>query len=104
MANTVRTTISVPNDLKARMDACGEPVNWSAVACRAFEEKLAEITRRRGAKSMKEVAMRLRASKRRSETEVYNEGSEAGKDWAMHRAEADELERLATLRGREVTT
>jgi hypothetical protein len=37
MSNTVRTTISVPRALKARMDAYEPPINWSAVACRAFE-------------------------------------------------------------------
>jgi len=103
MANTVRTTISVPNELKARMDACEEAINWSSVACQAFEAKLAEITKRRGARNMKEVAMRLRASKRKSESGQYNEGFEAGKTWAMNRAEADELERLADLRDGNIT-
>ena len=65
-------------------------------------EKLAEITKRRGATNMREVAMRLRVSRRRSETEACNEGFEAGKAWAMSRAEADELERLADLKAREL--
>ncbi len=98
-----RTTISVPADLKARMEAVEESVNWSAIACRAFEQTLAEITKRRGARNMKEVAMRLRASKRKSETEQYNEGFEAGKTWAMNQAEADELERLVDLREKNIT-
>ncbi|MHC4179286.1 MAG: hypothetical protein ACYSWU_17370 [Planctomycetota bacterium] len=38
------TSISVPPDLKRRMDKVKEPVNWSAVACQAFEQKLAEIS------------------------------------------------------------
>jgi hypothetical protein len=38
-----RTTITIPQDLKERMDALEVEVNWSAVAARAFEEKLAEI-------------------------------------------------------------
>ena len=48
MAKHARTTISVPSELKARMDAVDESVNWSAVACQAFELKLAEITKRKG--------------------------------------------------------
>jgi hypothetical protein len=89
--------------LKARMGACKETINWSSVAFHAFEAKSTEITKQRGARNMKEVVMRLRASKRQSETVQYNEGFEAGKTWGMHRAEADELERLADLRDRNVT-
>lgn len=40
----VRTTISLTEDLKRRMSDVEEVVNWSAIACRAFEEKLVEIT------------------------------------------------------------
>jgi hypothetical protein len=32
-----RTTVSIPVSLKARMDAHEPPINWSAIACRAFE-------------------------------------------------------------------
>jgi hypothetical protein len=97
MRQSKRTTISIPPDLKARMDAVDEPVNWSAIACQAFEAKLAEITKRRGAMDMKEVAMRLRVSKRKNEAVQYQEGFEVGRRWAMNQAEADELERLADL-------
>src|SRR6516225_5119268 len=50
MPKHARTTITVPPDLKARMEAVEESVNWSAIACQAFEQRLAEITRRRGAR------------------------------------------------------
>ncbi len=64
MAIRVRTTISVPPDLKARMDAHSEGVNWSAIACRAFETKLAEIiTTNEQDANMQDVIERLRASK-----------------------------------------
>src|SRR4051812_13093986 len=65
MGTTIRTNISVPQELKARMEAVAEPVNWSSVACEAFESKLAEITARRGARDMREAIERLRASRRR---------------------------------------
>ncbi len=38
-----RTNISLPRELKARMDQVKEPVNWSAVAGKAFEAKLLEL-------------------------------------------------------------
>jgi hypothetical protein len=77
------------------MDAVDEPVNWSAVACEAFESKLAEIIKRKGVKNMKEVIQRLRASKREADNVQYKEGHEAGRDWAANQAEAEELQRLA---------
>jgi hypothetical protein len=94
MAKHARTTITIPPDLKARMEAVEEPMNWSAIACTAFEQKLAEITKRRGAKDMKEVIDRLRASKQKHENEQYNGGHEAGQEWARNEAEAGELIRL----------
>jgi hypothetical protein len=97
MAKYSRTTITVPPDLKARMDAVEEPINWSAVAAAAFEQKLAEIVRRRGAKDMREAIARLRASKARFVEQEFKQGREAGRAWAMNRAEAAELERLAAF-------
>lgn len=95
--STTRSNLSIPVELKARMDAVDEPVNWSAVACRAFELKLAEIDSRREVKSMDDVINRLRASKQQSDEVVHEEGHEAGRQWAMTRAEAIELERLEEL-------
>jgi hypothetical protein len=95
MPKHARTTITVPPDLKARMEAVEESVNWSAIACQAFEQKLAQITKRRGARDMKEVVARLRASKERVGNELYRRGIEVGKAWAMNHAEADELARLS---------
>lgn len=100
MGKSRRTSISVPPELKARMDAVAEPVNWSAVACRAFEDELARITTLRGAKDVKDAIERLRASKRKSEDERYQEGFEAGQRWAIAEAEAEELEHIETLRQR----
>src|SRR4051794_17293907 len=98
MGKTVRTTISVPAELKARMEAAAEQVNWSAVACQAFEAKLAEIITRRGPRDMNDAITRLRESKRRADEAAESEGSEDGRRWAMEEAEAVELERLEALR------
>lgn len=97
MSKSVRTTISVPADLKARMDAVGEPVNWSAVACQAFALKVAEITARKGVKTMSDVVARLRASKQQHEDATFRRGVEAGEEWAKGHAEAAQLERLERL-------
>jgi hypothetical protein len=95
MSKHARTTITVPPDLKARMDAVDEPVNWSALACQAFEQRLAEITKRKVITNMTDVVNRLRASKRTFEDHKYQEGHDAGKRWASNNAEAAELMRLA---------
>jgi hypothetical protein len=91
MAKHARTTITVPADLKARMDEVDESVNWSAIAAQAFEQKLAEITKRRGAKDMKDVINRLRASKKQFVNDQYQAGYDAGQEWAKDSADAGEL-------------
>lgn len=97
-ARTVRTTISIPAELKRRMGEVAEPVNWSALAAEAFQEKLAAIAARRKEKAMSSVLERLRASKRRGETTDYQDGYRLGKKWAEESAEASELQRLEDLR------
>jgi hypothetical protein len=92
-----RTTISVPDDLKKRMDRVKEPVNWSAIATEAFELKLGEFARNRKEKTMDNVIERLRASKIQRVNVVQRLGGEAGKDWAKNIAEFDELERIADI-------
>jgi hypothetical protein len=93
-SGTSRTTISVPVALKKRMDEATEPVNWSAIAAAAFQQKLSEIAERKDRKTMSDAIERLRGSKRKSDTAEYKEGEAAGRDWAMHTAEAAQLERL----------
>jgi hypothetical protein len=99
MAKHSRTTISVPADLKARMDAVEEEINWSAVARQAFETKLAELIRRKAVTDVKTVIQRLRASKKELSDMKYATGFEAGKAWAMTRASVDEFERLKRYKG-----
>jgi hypothetical protein len=93
MKKSTRTTISVPAALKERMEQV-EGVNWSAIACRAFEAKLAEIITKKGAKDMEDVVARLKASKAKTGDADKIRGREAGREWASSRAEAVELERL----------
>jgi hypothetical protein len=93
-SKSARTTISMPRQLKEQMDAVTEPVNWSALACRAFEAKLAELAAKKEQKDMKDVITRLRASKRRVEDEHYHQGEKAGREWGESDAEVDELANL----------
>jgi hypothetical protein len=98
MNKIVRTTISIPATLKARMDELCEGVNWSAVAAQAFEAKVAEAIAQKGARDMEDVISRLRASKAKSDEQVSQESQKAGRQWAMRWAEATWLERLVEAR------
>lgn len=89
-----RTTISVPDDLKERMEAVEEPVNWSEVAQRAFEVKLGQVAEQRKEKAMDDVVQRLKASLIEEEDEMKKAGQKAGREWVKHTASAKELERL----------
>jgi len=91
----VRTTISIPHELKKRMDRVKEPVNWSALACQAFESKLYEIQKLKEIRTMTNVIERLRASKRETESADFESGLTAGREWGMKSAEFKELERLS---------
>jgi hypothetical protein len=92
-----RMTITVPFELRARIEAVDQDINWSAVAARAFQDKLAEIAAKKVRKEMSDVIQRLRASKRRAEDEESQQGYEDGRQWAEDRAEAEQLERLDDL-------
>ena len=52
---TKRTMISLPDDLKERMEKAGSNINWSAIARQAFEETLSRIERPR----WREVSIQL---------------------------------------------
>lgn len=90
----MRTSISVPDELKARMDKHGQGVNWSSVACRAFERELADIITKKGAKDVNDVISRLRATKAKAEDIEFKRGFRFGQDWAKNQASADQLVRL----------
>lgn len=89
-----RTTISVPRDLKRQMDAVKEPVNWSAIACRAFEEKLTEIATKKEEKTMFDIIQRLRTTK---PDLIYQQGQADGRRWASEQAQYEDLLSLEQL-------
>lgn len=92
-----RTTISISDDLKRRMDRVKEAVNWSAIAAQAFELKLGELAQHRKEKNMSNVIERLRASKLQGGSNAERQGREMGTGWAKDAAAFSELKRLSKL-------
>jgi len=92
-----RTTISIPDDLKRRMDAVQERINWSAVAAGAFEGKLREVTHQRRDLVLADVVERLRTTRDGEEQSEHAKGYTAGRDWAVSRADYGQLTRLKRL-------
>ncbi|TWU39078.1 hypothetical protein Q31b_41600 [Novipirellula aureliae] len=92
-----RTTITVPCELKKRMKRAGSLLNWSAIACEAFETKLEEIGPFEEITSIDGAVRRLKAS---TESEpateaVHSEsGAAAGRHWALNLANAEQLSAL----------
>jgi hypothetical protein len=89
-----RMTVYIPDDLKARMEKTRDEINWSQLACAAFERKLGDIASGKARKNMDDVIERLRASKQSPGTGRFKAGFEVGQDWARDTAEASELENL----------
>lgn len=89
----VRTSITLPADLKARMDKVSRrhDRNWSSIAAKAFSIELDEIVRKGEARSRGRIAARLRASKRIKIDARYKTGRAAGEKWASDWAEIDQL-------------
>ncbi len=92
-----RMSISLRDDLKARMDAAGDQ-NWSAVAQRAFTEEIQRLEWRRKQIeeiSMEDVAERLRESKSAAMEKHHDDGFAEGVVWAKRAADYAELETVA---------
>lgn len=90
-----RTSVSISDDLRRRMDAVREKVNWSRIAVTAFEAELARIASEKKEKDMSDTIQRLRASRLEAENEDSVLGRYAGAKWAREDAEWRELQRVA---------
>jgi post-segregation antitoxin (ccd killing protein) len=98
MHSMARTTISLPDDLKAEMDALGDSINWSATAAEAFRVAIecAKVRRQRTeGKKMKAAIARLRESRKAYLDEADDRGHADGTEWAIETAEYGELTSLA---------
>jgi hypothetical protein len=89
-------SIYVPADLKRRMDKTKEAVNWSSLACAAFEMKLGEIAAKKKEKDMEDVIQRLRAAALEEGAEAYSAGVAQGQAWARDFAKPSQLKRLSS--------
>src|SRR5262249_27213905 len=98
LSYTMRMNISIPADLKQRMDAVTEPVNWSAIAADAFRVHLHKVAARRANIDMKTIIERLKTSKQLSDDASLSDGERDGRDWAARQAEAIQLQRLERAR------
>lgn len=94
-----RTTITVPFELKERMKKARAHVNWSAVACEAFEQKLEELGPIEEITSVKDALKRMQNLKESSPSrERSPTGREAGTYWALNFARPGQLKRIEDFR------
>lgn len=90
-----RINLSIPDETKEQMDKFPSE-NWSKVALEAFLTRIKLL-------KIQEVDMdaagleRLRASRASNGEREYAEGVQQGKRWALHKAQYDELKRVADL-------
>ncbi|MCO8120887.1 hypothetical protein NHH03_03995 [Stieleria sp. TO1_6] len=106
--NFSRTTITVPHDLKLRMKRSGSGVNWSAIACDAFETKLEEIGPFQEITTIEATVERLKklaietTEESTGASEPSPAGEAAGRHWAMNLASTQQLSALEDFQA-EVT-
>ena len=89
-----RTTITVPCDLKKRMKRAGSALNWSAIACEAFEAKLEEVGPFEEITSIDGAIERLKATTEpepAAEVVHSDSGASAGRHWALNLASVEQL-------------
>lgn len=87
-----RMNISIPDELKARMETvAADDSNWSRIAAAAFEDEVARKERLAGLTGVK---ARLAAEQDEDEARVKARGREAGVAWARDRARPIMLRRL----------
>lgn len=88
-----KKSIYVSDELATRL-AEFEDENWSKIAVLCFEQRLAELMKKRNEGDMQAAIQRLRASKMQTQSETHKEGFDAGFSWAKNSAAYDELDRL----------
>ncbi|HJN12610.1 MAG TPA: hypothetical protein QF564_28270 [Pirellulaceae bacterium] len=81
---SVRMNISIPADLRQRMKTLEEKaaVNWSQLACDAYETKIAEQLGKEDEITLDDLISRVRSSKKQTTDQKYRQGVELGEKWA----------------------
>jgi hypothetical protein len=100
-SNYARTTITVPRELKVKMKrARNHQINWSSVACEAFEAKLDELGPFEEITTIEAALERMNQWKKdfTGDDEKTADGTESGKSWAMNFATPAQLARIEKLK------
>jgi len=92
-----RFNITIPPGLKARIEAA-PPENWSAVAARAFEQRLLELESKKEVEGRRDLIARLKAADELDHNEDYEAGRAAGERWAQQEARPRQLRNIPQLR------
>ena len=92
-----RVNVSVPDEMKERMDALGDRVNWSEAARAAFEREIAAATMPVDP-NLDQVIERLRVSKAESHQLDLLRVRNNGREWAKLRAPYNDLRAVGKLR------
>ena len=92
-----RVQVYVTDEMKARMDALRDRVNWSELAQAAFERGIAAAEMPEDP-NIDQVIERLRASKAASWEINLKHARERGREWARKRASYDKLKTVSRLR------
>jgi hypothetical protein len=96
-----RTTITVPARLQEEMRNTRTRVNWSAIACQAFEKKLEELGTVQDITSVQGAIERMKSLNEQEPTLIDRErqsGKSAGIDWAMNDAHPSQIQRIEDFR------
>src|SRR5262245_47426485 len=92
-----RVNVSVPDEMKERMDALGDRVNWSEAARSAFEREIAAATMPDDP-DIDQVVERLRKTKADSWQAHLKKAREDGREWAKKLASYNQLKKVARLK------
>jgi len=107
MAKFHRTSITVPTELRARMDAVKDEANWSRIACQAFEQEVVRIEKlreeKKEASKRDAIANRLQATMKQTvDALLTSRGMSLGQEWASEKATAAELQATYELREKKI--
>lgn len=93
----VKINISLPDELKERMDKLKDSasVNWSRVAAHAFDLEV----KSKGVDMSDATMERLRASREQYTIAAHAKGAEAGKRWAVNKAAWENVLAVVALEG-----
>jgi hypothetical protein len=92
-----RITLYIPDDLKTRMDAAENEINWSEVTRPILTATVTAFEHKKG-RNMTTAIERLRASKQKAEHDAVLWGKNEGREWAADKAEYRWLQRLSNRR------